>query len=287
LNLSKPNPREIFMPGVRMLEIIDLSQKLSKKRYTARINEYQTQLRALGYQIYAQQRPVIMIFEGWDAAGKGGAIKRITERLDPRGYRVHPIAAPAGDDAEKHYLYRFWRRLPITGETAIFDRSWYGRVLVERIEGFCTEAEWRRAYQEINDFERQLVDFGAIIFKFWFHISQEEQLARFQAREQEAHKQWKLTPEDWRNREKWEQYEEAVEDMLIKTTTAAAPWTIIPANDKYFARVETIKTIVRKLIRELNFDPTPENLANLPSVAAITPVPQWALEKAERLGAQG
>ena len=269
-----------------MLEMIDLDQTLGRKDYRKQLNDYQTQLRALGYTLYSRQRPVIMVFEGWDAAGKGGAIKRLTERLDPRGYRVHRIAAPRGDDSEKHYLLRFWRRLPIQGEIGIFDRSWYGRVMVERIEGFCTTEEWQRAYEEINDFERQLADFGAIIFKFWFHISPEEQLRRFEMRQEQDHKKWKLTDEDWRNRDRWRAYEEAVEDMLIKTTTAFAPWTIIPGNDKYFARVETIKTVVERLIDELNFDPTPENLSNLPLQAAITPVPQWAIDKVKAMKEQ-
>ncbi len=264
-----------------MLEVVDLDQKLERDEYSRQLNKYQTQARALGYQVFRQQRPVVMVFEGWDAAGKGGAIKRLTQRLDPRSYRVHPIAAPKGDDKEKHYLFRFWRRLPPQGEMAIFDRSWYGRVMVERIEGFCTPAEWRRAYEEINNFEHQLADFGTIIFKFWFHISQEEQMRRFKRRAAEQHKQWKLTEEDWRNREKWAAYEEAVEDMLFKTSTAYAPWKIIAGNDKYFARVETIKTVVERLKDELNFDPSPENLAALPPLAAITPVPDWALEKLE------
>lgn len=267
-----------------MLEIIDLTKSLKPKAYRRKLNENQTMLRLLGYQVYQQQRPVVIVFEGWDAAGKGGAIKRLTERLDPRGYRVHPIAAPKGDDAEKHYLYRFWRRLPIRGEIAIFDRSWYGRVMVERVEGFCTTEEWQRAYQEINDFERQLADFGTIIFKFWIHISKEEQLRRFEARQKMAHKKWKLTDEDWRNREKWDQYEEAVEDMLIKTTTAYAPWSIIPGNDKYYARVKVLKTVVKRLSEELHFDPSPENLARLPPQAALVPIPEWAKEKARAMG---
>ena len=267
-----------------MLEIIDLSKKLSPKKYRRKLNRYQFQARLLGYQVYEQQRPVIIVFEGWDAAGKGGAIKRLTERLDPRGYVVHPIAAPKGDDAEKHYLWRFWRRLPARGEMAIFDRSWYGRVMVERIEGFCTEAEWRRAYREINDFERQLVDFGAIILKFWMHISKDEQLRRFQARQQTPHKAWKLTDEDWRNRKKWELYEQAVEDMLIKTTTARAPWTIVAGNDKNYARIQVLKTFVKRLSQELHFDPSPENLAKLPPVAAPIPIPDWAKEEAREFG---
>ncbi len=267
-----------------MLEIIDLTQKMDKAAYSQQLNLYQTQLRALGYEVYRQERPVIILFEGWDAAGKGGVINRLTERMDPRGYIVYPIAAPKGDDAEKHYLFRFWRRLPSKGQIAIFDRSWYGRVLVERVEGFAQTDEWQRAYQEIKDFERQLVDFGVIMFKFWLHISPEEQLARFQAREHTPYKSWKLTDEDWRNRARWEPYERAVEEMLIKTTTSAAPWTIIPANDKYVARIRVMETVVQGLSRALHFDPTPENLANLPPMAATVPIPPWAIEEARQAG---
>lgn len=267
-----------------MLEIIDLTQKLDKKTYSQRINQYQTQMRALGYEVYRQQRPVVIAFEGWDAAGKGGVISRLTERLDPRGYIVYPIAAPRGDDADKHYLFRFWRRLPPQGQIAIFDRSWYGRVLVERVEGFAAPAEWQRAYQEIKDFERQLVDFGAIVFKFWLHVGADEQLARFEERENTPRKAWKLTEEDWRNRAKWADYERAVEDMLIKTTTPAAPWTIVAANDKYFARVQVLETVANGLSRALHFDPTPENLAHLPPLAAAIPIPDWARREAQALG---
>lgn len=213
-------------------------------------------LSQLGYQVYVQKRPVIIVFEGWDAAGKGGNIKRITEKLDPRGYAVHSIAAPAGEDKTHHYLWRFWRRLPVAGEIAIFDRSWYGRVLVERVEGFASEAEWQRAYREINQFERQLIDFGTIIFKFWVHISAEEQLRRFESRANTPYKSWKLTAEDWRNRHKWDQYEAAVGDMLLRTSTINAPWTIVEGNDKWWARVKTLRVIVDKLSRELNFEPT-------------------------------
>src|SRR5208283_3317074 len=174
-------------------------------------------------QVYLQKRPVIILFEGWDAAGKGGAIKRVTEKIDPRGYTVYPISAPQGEDKTRHYLYRFWRRLPERGQIAIFDRSWYGRVLVERVEGFAPEKEWKRAFKEINSFERQLRDFGTIVAKFWIHISREEQLRRFEERKQIGYKAWKLTDEDWRNREKWDAYEEAVEEMLVKTSTRTAP----------------------------------------------------------------
>ena len=165
-----------------MLENLDLTLSLDKEEYDADLVRYQVALYKLGYQVYVQHRPVIMVFEGWDAAGKGGAIKRVTEKLDPRGYAVYPIGAPQGDDASHHYLWRFWRRLPELGQIAIFDRSWYGRVMVERIEGFCKESDWKRAYREINEFEHQLVDFGTILFKFWFHISKEEQLLRFEGR---------------------------------------------------------------------------------------------------------
>jgi AMP-polyphosphate phosphotransferase len=235
-----------------MLEKVDLSLSLPRDKYKKQLERLQNRLHLLAYQVYVQRRPVVMVFEGWDASGKGGAIKRLTARLDPRGYIVYPIAAPAGDDKARHYLYRFWRRLPETGQIAIFDRSWYGRVLVERVEGFCKEAEWTRAYTEINQFERQLLDFGALLFKFWMHLSQEEQLRRFKEREQVEYKAWKLTDEDWRNREKWEEYERAAEDMLLKTSTREAPWTIVEANDKPYARIKVLKTVVDRLKRELD-----------------------------------
>ena len=238
-----------------MLQNIDLSVSMEQEEYNEALVKNQVALFALGFQVYLQQRPVMIVFEGWDAAGKGGAIRRITEKLDPRGYVVYPIGAPLGDDASHHYLWRFWRRLPEMGQIAIFDRSWYGRVLVERIEGFCSEAEWKRAYREVNQFERQLVDFGAIIFKFWLHISPEEQLRRFQDRSTDPRLSWKLTDEDWRNREKWPRYEEAASEMLLKTSTVSAPWTIIEGNSKYYARIKILSTLVVKLSSELNFDP--------------------------------
>lgn len=238
-----------------MLSTIDLSLSLDKDTYQESLIQNQVALFSLGYQVYVQQRPVIMVFEGWDAGGKGGAIKRVTEKLDPRGYVVYSIAAPEGEDATRHYLYRFWRRLPESGQIAIFDRSWYGRVMVERIEGFCTEEDWKRAYREINQFERQLVDFGTILFKFWIHISKEEQLRRFESRADDPLRKWKLTEEDWRNREKWDLYAQAVDEMLLKTSTITAPWTIVEGDDKYYARVKVLKTLVEKLSDELNYDP--------------------------------
>jgi polyphosphate kinase 2 (PPK2 family) len=238
-----------------MLETLDLNKSLTKEDYVRDLIHYQVAVHALGYQVYVQQRPVIIVYEGDDAGGKGGNIKRVTEKLDPRGYVVHPIAAPKGEDKTHHYLWRFWRRLPDKGQIAIFDRSWYGRVMVERIEGFCTEEEWKRAYREINHFERQLVDFGTILFKFYIHISKEEQLRRFEAREQMAYKAWKLTDEDWRNREKWDQYTEAVNEMLLRTSTLTAPWTVVEGNCKWYARIKVLKTLVEGFGRELNYDP--------------------------------
>ena len=227
-----------------MLERMDLTRKLDRAAYVRELARRQIQLRELGYQIYLQQRPVIVIFEGWDAAGKGGVIKRVTEKLDPRGYVVYPISAPQGEDKTRHYLYRFWRRLPEHGQMAIFDRSWYGRVLVERVEGFATEAEWKRAFKEINSFERQLRDFGTILAKFWIHISRGEQLRRFEERKAVGYKAWKLTDEDWRNREKWNLYDEAIDEMLARTSTTIAPWTVIESDNKWFARVKALETVI-------------------------------------------
>ena len=239
-----------------MLETIDPSVSITKEEYINNLIPLQVEIHSLGYQVYVQQRPVILVYEGWDAGGKGGKIKRVTEKLDPRGYVVHAISAPKGDDKTHHYLWRFWRRLPEKGQIAIFDRTWYGRVMVERIEGFCTEEEWKRAYREINRFERQLVDFGTILFKFWIHISEEEQLRRFEARKATPHKSWKLTDEDWRNRERWDDYESAVSDMLRKTSTLTAPWTIVEGDCKWHARIKVLQTLVDGLSSALKYDPT-------------------------------
>ncbi len=235
-----------------MLERVDLAATLTDADYKRRLKALQARLHTQANQVYQQARPVVLVFEGWDAAGKGGAIKRLTTALDPRGYVVHPIAAPAGDDQDRHYLYRFWRRLPPAGQIAVFDRSWYGRVLVERVEGFCAPEDWQRAYAEINQFERQLHAAGAVICKFWLHISAEEQLQRFQERAANAVKAWKLTPDDWRNREKRPQYEAAVNEMLLKTSTPAARWTMVAANDKHYARVKVLATVVKTLAKALD-----------------------------------
>lgn len=234
-----------------MLERLDLSLAMPREEYDRWKKVLQADLHQLGYQVYVQKVPVVIVFEGWDAAGKGGVIKRLTEKIDPRGYVVWPIAAPTGEDKERHYLYRFWRRLPEQGQIAIFDRSWYGRVLVERLEGFCSEADWKRAYGEINQFERQLTDFGMLVFKFWMHISKDEQLRRFRERERTNYKSWKITDEDWRNRSKWEDYQMAAEEMLLKTSTPNAPWSLVEANDKYYGRIKVLRTLVERLRQAL------------------------------------
>jgi polyphosphate kinase 2 (PPK2 family) len=237
--------------GASILSRVDLTQRIEQKKYERRLTQLQAQIHLLGFQVYQQQRPVVLVFEGLDAAGKGGSIQRITEKLDPRSYIVHAIAAPAGDDKAHHYLYRFWRRLSPRGVITIFDRSWYGRVLVERVEGFARPDEWQRAYAEINEFERQLIEFGTIICKFWLHISPEEQLRRFEERREVPYKAWKLTDEDWRNRDKRLQYEAAADEMLLRTSTPAAPWTIVEAEDKRFGRIKALQTVVRRLEDEL------------------------------------
>jgi polyphosphate kinase 2 (PPK2 family) len=235
-----------------MLETVDLTLSLDKEEYRRQLIELQLAMRELARWLYTAKRSMVLVCEGWDAAGKGGAIRRLTEKVDPRGFEVFPIAAPAGEDKSHHYLWRFWRRLlpPQDKQILIFDRSWYGRVLVERIEGFAAREEWQRAYREINDFERQLHEAGIVLGKFWFHVSREEQLRRFQARELTPHKTWKLTDEDWRNRDKWDVYEEAVQDMLLKTSTLQTPWTVVEGEDKRWARVRFLRTVVDAIAAE-------------------------------------
>ncbi len=232
------------------LSNVDLSQSLSKKTYKKQLKNQQIELRKLQRRIFEQQVPVLALFEGWDAAGKGGAIKRLIEVLDPRSYQVRPFAAPTDEENAHHYLWRFWRKLPPVGTVGIFDRSWYGRVLVERVEGFASEIEWQRAYDEINEFETQLIDRGYVLLKFWLHIDPDEQLKRFQNRQAHPFKKHKITDEDWRNREKWGLYEIAVNQMIAHTETAA-PWTLIPANDKYYARVKVIETLTHAVEEKL------------------------------------
>lgn len=230
-----------------VLDGLDMSPRLAEAPYRKRLKKAQARLRELQHELYRRRLPAVVVFEGWDAAGKGGAIRRLTANLDPRGYAVVPIGAPDATEKAHHYLWRFWTQMPKAGHIAIFDRSWYGRVLVERIEGFCTEAEWRRAYAEINDLEQHLANFGAAIVKFWLHITKAEQLRRFRERERVTHKQWKISEDDWRNRDKWDQYEAAVDQMLFRTSTPCAPWTIVEANCKRFARIKVLDTVIAAL----------------------------------------
>lgn len=245
LNLPPQEKLEPTEPD--LLSTVDLSQSLSSEEYKNQIKQEQVELRRLQLKIHKHQIPVLAIFEGWDAAGKGGAIKRLTETLDPRSYFVHSFAAPTEEEKAHHYLWRFWRRLPTAGTIGIFDRSWYGRVLVERIEGFATDMEWRQAYREINEFESQLVNAGYVLVKFWLHISPEEQLQRFRDRDNDPFKQYKLTEEDWRNRDKWALYDVAVNQAIHRTSTLQAPWHIIAANDKYHARVKVLQTVTQAI----------------------------------------
>lgn len=231
-----------------MLEKVDTTLSLTEKEYWHRIGEAQLRLHILQRQLYQTGKAgCIVMLEGWDAAGKGGAIKRITETLDPRGFEVVAFAAPKGEDKAHHYMWRFWKHVPPKGRMVIFDRSHYGRVLVERVEGFCSEEEWRRSYREINEWEGHLLSSGCLVVKFWLHISQEEQLRRFRSRERDPYRRYKLTEEDWRNRARFKDYEEAVEQMLQRTSTPLAPWSVIEADDKWWARVKIVETIVGRL----------------------------------------
>ncbi len=236
------------------LKDVDLSKKLDKDDYDHELKHYQKRLFELHNILYEKKIPVVIALEGWDASGKGGAIKRFTQALDPRGYHVVPIASPTSVELAHNHLWRFWLEAPKAGHMVIFDRTWYGRVLVEHIEGFCSKAQYARAYDEINHFEKDLHDEGAIIVKFWSQVSKDEQLARFQEREKIPHKQWKITEEDWRNRDKWDEYEEATNKMLKYTNTEYAPWTILAGNDKKYARVQAIKTIVEAIEARLAQD---------------------------------
>ncbi len=244
-------PTSFEEAGSKVPHSIDLTKSISRDDYNERVDRYQTRLRNLEHEIYIKRIPVIIVYEGWDAAGKGGNIKRLTQSLDPRGYEVVPIGAPNDVEKRHHYLWRFWKAMPKAGHVTIFDRSWYGRVLVERVEELCSEAEWRRAYQEINEMEAQLVDFGAVLLKFWLHIDKDEQIRRFKERESIPHKRWKITEEDWRNREKWDQYHSAIKEMLARTDTPVAPWTIVESNSKHYARLKTLKTLIKAINAKL------------------------------------
>ena len=233
------------------LDEIPLDKTMEEAEYQEELDKLQKRLGELHNRLYRKRVPLIIAYEGWDAAGKGGNIKRITGALDPRGFEVHPIASPEPHEKARHYLWRFWTRLPKTGHIAIFDRTWYGRVMVERIEGFCSTNDWQRAYNEINEFEKELVDWGAVVIKFWVHIDKETQLERFNERQNTPEKQWKITDEDWRNREKWDAYEAAVNEMIQKTSTTYAPWHILESVDKKYARIKALKIVIKELEKVL------------------------------------
>ena len=239
--------RKFPLKRMPRLAEVALDKALPEDDYKKQLKKQQDRLRQLHNELYQRRIPAVILYEGWDAAGKGGNIRRVAEALDPRGYEVFPIASPEPHEKNRHYLWRFWTRLPKDGHIAILDRSWYGRVMVERIEGFCTEADWKRAYNEINEFENELVNWGAVLLKFWLHIDQDTQLQRFTDRQNTPEKQWKITDEDWRNREKWPAYEVAVDEMLQKTSTTFAPWEIIESCDKPYARIKTLKIIADHL----------------------------------------
>ena len=245
-------PLSVSIDALDLFDKLDMTQSLSDKKFAAQLEKYQGKLNLLTRDARFAKLSVIAVFEGSDAAGKGGAIRRITGALDARHYRTVPIAAPTEEERAQPYLWRFWRHVPSKGRFAIFDRSWYGRVLVERVEKFCSEADWMRAYNEINDFEEQLIEHHALVIKFWLTVTPDEQLRRFQEREKIGFKRYKITADDWRNRERWDDYQAAVCDMVDRTSTEIAPWTIVEANDKNFARIKILKTLCSRIEAALN-----------------------------------
>ncbi len=246
------SPQIIHGNQPKILDSLDLSLELDKKAYNEQLNLYQGKLNKLARLAHQKKTSSILVFEGWDAGGKGGAIRRLTHALDARNYQVIPIAAPTDEERAHHYLWRFWRHMSRTGRITIYDRSWYGRVLVERVEGFASEQEWTRAYSEITNFEEALTDHGIVLLKFWLHIDPDEQLRRFKAREQISYKQHKITEDDYRNRDKWDEYSLAVNDMVAHTSSQTTPWTLVEANNKRFARIKIIKTYCEALEKTLN-----------------------------------
>jgi polyphosphate:AMP phosphotransferase len=246
--IEKPAaPGVINIAQHNLLDTLDLTLKLEEKTYHEQLRFYQGKLSKLARLARQKKRSSILVFEGWDAGGKGGAIRRLIHALDARNYRVIPVSAPTDEERSRHYLWRFWRHIPRAGKITIYDRSWYGRVLVERVEGFAAECEWQRGYSEIVNFEEELMRAGIIILKFWLHIDKDEQLRRFQSREQISYKQYKITDEDYRNREQWAAYELAVNEMIARTSTLAAPWTLVEGNDKKYARIKVLKSYCERL----------------------------------------
>ena len=268
-----PEPRETSTgpqtsEKVTVLSRLDMGVRAPKTKYKERLPQLQGRLNKLYRRARAEGRSTVLVFEGSDAAGKGGTIRRLLPALDARHYDVIRVAAPTDEERARHYLWRFWRRLPRAAGVAIFDRSWYGRVLVERVEGFATEEAWRRAYAEINDFERRLTEHGTVVVKFWLTITPEEQKERFEARENIPYKQYKLTEEDWRNRQKWSAYEDAVNEMVERTSALDARWTLVPANDKRFARIMVLETVCDAIERVVGEPQAEQELAGPPDSEA-------------------
>ena len=253
---NKEQPKEDNIANVEkefsLLKSLNLDKTISKANYNNKLEKYQGKLNQLAREARLKKCSSTLVFEGWDAGGKGGAIRRITHALDARQYRVIPIAAPTDEEKAHHYLWRFWRHVPKAGHITIYDRSWYGRVLVERVEGFASKEEWLRAYTEINDFEEKLFNAGTLVIKCWLHIDQDEQERRFKEREKISYKKYKITEEDYRNRKMWNMYEAAVDDMVTRTSTEYAPWYLIEANDKRFARIKVLKTYCDALEKQLD-----------------------------------
>jgi polyphosphate:AMP phosphotransferase len=238
----------------KLLESLDLSLRLDKKKYVSLLYKYQAKLNKLARRAHEKKLSSILVFEGWDAGGKGGAIRRLTHAIDARNYQVISIAAPTDEEMQHHYLWRFWRHIPRAGQVTIYDRSWYGRVLVERVEGFASNNEWQRAYAEIVNFEEALDDHGVLLIKFWLHIDQDEQLKRFKEREKISYKKHKITEEDYRNRDKWGEYNVAVNEMVTRTSTQKNPWHMVEGNDKKFARIKVLKAYCEHLEKMLDLN---------------------------------
>ncbi|MBL4819856.1 MAG: polyphosphate:AMP phosphotransferase [Gammaproteobacteria bacterium] len=247
--------------NITILDNLDLDQSLTDEEYDAQLSEAQQRLYKLAWSMHNQKKNAVLVFEGWDAAGKGSSIRRLAAAMDARLYRVIPVGAPTDEELLHHYLWRFWRQIPRAGFMTIYDRSWYGRVLVERIEKLADQREWLRSYQEINNFEENLTSHSIAVIKFWIHISNNEQLNRFKARENDVLKKHKITKADWRNREKWDQYKLAVNDMVAHTSTAYAPWNLIAGNDKKFARVQILNTVCESLEKILNPQDPPSEVS--------------------------
>lgn len=256
-----PKPQEARSPETEVPELselygsvldkVDSSKTISSKDYDNSKKFYQQKLETLQYEFIRNKRSMVIVFQGWDAAGKGGDIHRLVQELNPRLYKVIPTGPPTEIEKAHQYLWRFCKRMPNSGQITIFDRSWYGRVLVERVERLCSKEEWKRAYREINEFEKIIIGTGAIILKFWLQIDRDTQLKRFEARENDPHKRWKLTEDDWRNRSKWNEYKVAIDEMLLKTSTTNVPWTIVESNDKYYSRIKILKTVTEAIEKEL------------------------------------